>query len=198
DPRGKNNRRNCISIPCEPQDSGQLSLQHQIKTWRVLRHRASIFRLAAWSHYTHCTIVLDLENSISQLRKETSQFRDQNALDAPILSQSTNRERRGSGLRAPDKSHCKRRIASIIVTAQVTQKIATNTRSPCTAARTQPSAASAESMTSSRIRGSICRMLFISHLFWRRPDPPMRVNATGRGLPQRIPPLPERHGLRRP
>jgi len=30
-----------------------------------------------------------------------------------------------------------------------------------------------------------------------KPDPPMRVNATGRGLPQRIPPLPERHGRRR-
>jgi two-component system, NarL family, invasion response regulator UvrY len=37
-------------------NSGQLSLQHQIKTWRVLRHRASILRLAAWCHYTHCTI----------------------------------------------------------------------------------------------------------------------------------------------
>ena len=47
----------------------------------------------------------------------------------------------------PMNSHCKRRIASIIVTAQVTPKIATNTRSPCIAARTQPSAASAESMT---------------------------------------------------
>jgi len=69
-------------------------------------------------------------------------------------------------------SHCQLLIASIIVTAHAAPKITTNTRSPCAAARPQPSAASAESMTSSRTRGSIYRILFISHFFWRRPDPP--------------------------
>jgi H+/gluconate symporter-like permease len=58
-------------------------------------------------------------------------------------------------------------------------KIATNNRSPCTAARPQPSAASAESMTSSRTRGSIYRILFISHLFWGRPD----LSGVGRDGP---------------
>jgi hypothetical protein len=69
-------------------------------------------------------------------------------------------------------SHCKRRIASMIVTTVAAPKIATNRRSPCTAARPQPSAASAASAASSRTRGSIYRILFISPLFWRRPDPP--------------------------
>ena len=69
-------------------------------------------------------------------------------------------------------SHCQLLIASIIVTAHAAPKITTNTRSPCAAARPQPSAASAESMTSSRTRGSIYRILFISHFFSRRPDPP--------------------------
>src|SRR5262249_21362440 len=52
-----------------------------------------------------------------------------------------------------------RRIASIIVIAQAAPKIATNNRSPCDAARPQPSAASAESITSSRPRGSIYGIL---------------------------------------
>src|SRR5262249_35338448 len=90
----------------------------------------------------------------------------------------------------------------------------TNTRSPCTAARTQPSAASAESMTSSCIRGPICRILFIWHPFWRRPDPTALNDGPGAchnavfrarrdqlqprreagrpGFPRRIPPLPQR------
>ena len=67
--------------------------------------------------------------------------------------------------------------------SQAAPKIATNNRSPCTAARPQPSAASAESMTNSRTRGSIYRKLFISHLFWRRPDPPLS-STTGRDLSQ--------------
>src|SRR5262245_34704048 len=66
--------------------------------------------------------------------------------------------------------HCKRRIASIIVTAQAAPKIATNNKSPCTAARPQPSAASAESMTNSRTRGSkqsraSCKVRVSQHLF---------------------------------
>src|SRR5262249_29031278 len=57
----------------------------------------------------------------------------------------TNHARRESrlGLRAPD--HRKRSIASIIVTTLAAPKRTTNRKSPCPAARPQPSAASAES-----------------------------------------------------
>jgi hypothetical protein len=48
-------------------------------------------------------------------------------------------------------------------------------------------------MTSSRTCGSIYRILFISHLFWRRPDPPVS-STTGRDLPQRT--VGARHGHR--
>src|SRR5215469_14963090 len=62
-----------------------------------------------------------------------------------MLSQGTNHARRESrlGLRAPD--HRKRSIASIIVTTLAAPKRTTNRKSPCPAARPQPSAASAES-----------------------------------------------------
>src|SRR6516164_1054133 len=73
-------------------------------------------------------------------------------LGAPILSQGTN-QTKGRGSRAgfgASRSHRKRRIASIIVTMLAAPKRATNRRSPCPAARPQPSAASAESTASSR------------------------------------------------
>src|SRR5215468_3005422 len=52
-------------------------------------------------------------------------------------------------------SHRQRLIASIIVTAYAAPKITTNTRSPCAAARPQPSADSAESAATSPMPGSI-------------------------------------------
>jgi hypothetical protein len=52
-------------------------------------------------------------------------------------------------------SHRKRRIVSTIVTTLTAAKRATNRRSPWTAARPQPSPASAESATSSQTRRSI-------------------------------------------
>src|SRR5215831_6179153 len=71
-----------------------------------------------------------------------------------MLSQGTNHARRESrlGLRAPD--HRKRSIASIIVTTLAAPKRTTNRKSPCPAARPQPSAASAESAASYRSPGS--------------------------------------------
>src|SRR6516164_6127085 len=63
-------------------------------------------------------------------------------LGAPILSQGTN-QTKGRGSRAgfgASRSHRKRRIASIIVTMLAAPKRATNRRSPCPAARPQPSA----------------------------------------------------------
>jgi hypothetical protein len=67
----------------------------------------------------------------------------------------------------------------MIVTAQGAPKIATNKRSP---RAPQPSAASAESVASSPTPGSIYRILFISHLFWKRPDPPGCEAQGGPGL----------------
>jgi len=64
------------------------------------------------------------------------------------------------------RSHRKRRIASIIVTMLAAPKRATNRRSPCPAARPQPSAATAESAASSRTPGFI-QGAFISRLMWR-------------------------------
>jgi hypothetical protein len=58
-------------------------------------------------------------------------------------------------------------------------KIATNKRSP---RAPQPSAASAESVASSPTPGSIYRILFISHLFWKRRDPPGCEAQGGPGL----------------
>jgi len=72
----------------------------------------------------------------------------------------------GSRKRPSPISHRKRRIASIIATTLVAAKRATNKRSPCAAARPQPSAASAESAASSRTPGFI-QGAFISHLMWR-------------------------------
>src|SRR5262249_35843250 len=54
---------------------------------------------------------------------------------------------------ALSQSHSKRRTTSIIVTTMAAPKTVTNQRSPCAAARPQPTAASAESAASSRTRG---------------------------------------------
>ena len=85
----------------------------------------------------------------------------------PNTTQATNHARCGSraGFGAP-RSHRKRRTASIIVTMLAAPKKATNRRSPCPAARPQPSAASADSAASSRTPGFI-QGAFISHLMWR-------------------------------
>ena len=86
----------------------------------------------------------------------------------PNTTQGINHARRGmaSGVRRPPRSHLKRRTASIIVTMLAAPKKATNRRSPCPAARPQPSAASADSAASSRTPGFI-QGAFISHLMWR-------------------------------
>jgi hypothetical protein len=68
----------------------------------------------------------------------------------------------------------------MIVTTVAAPKIATNNRSPCTAARPQPSAASAASAASSRT-GSIYRILFISQLFGGAPTRHVG-SPTGRGF----------------
>jgi hypothetical protein len=114
---------------------------------------------------------------------ERSEIRETPPLDAPdvIPTHKSGEARIATELCASIISHRKRRIASIIVTAHAAPKIATNARSPCAAARPQPSAASAESMISSRTHGSIYRILFISHLFWKRPDPPR--DGMGRDWP---------------
>jgi hypothetical protein len=68
----------------------------------------------------------------------------------------------------PARSHRKRRIDSMIVTAHAAPKIATNNRSPCDNARPQPPPAIRESPISSRKPGSI-RGAFMSHLFQSAP-----------------------------
>jgi hypothetical protein len=60
------------------------------------------------------------------------------------------------------RSHSKRRTNSIIVTMLAAPKRATNKKSPCAAARPQPSAASAESAASSRKQGSIRRQFHLA------------------------------------
>jgi len=100
-----------------------------------------------------------------------------------MLSQGTNHARRESrlGLRAPD--HRKRSIASIIVTTLAAPKRTTNRKSPCPAARPQPSAASAESAASSRNPGSI-QGAFISHLMRHLPatTAAMPITATASAI----------------
>src|SRR5262249_55862494 len=84
--------------------------------------------------------------------------------DAPMVIPSTNQPRRGSRGRTPDISpQTSYRLDNRNYTGG--GKESDEQEVTCAAARPQPSAASAESATSSRTPGSI-RSAFIWHLMW--------------------------------